>query len=80
MRSAHRRAGALAPPRSERADEARERVALDVLHHEVVAGLALADLEDGDDVRVVDARGEARLVEEHLDELLLVRRGAGAAA
>ena len=35
--------------------------------------LALADLEDGHDVRVVDARGEARLVEEHLDELGLLR-------
>ena len=57
-----------------------ERVALDVLHHQVVAPLGLADLEDGDDVGVMDARGEPRLVEEHLDELGLVRRGAGAGA
>ena len=44
-------------------------VALDVLHDEVVAGVGRSDLEDGDDVGVVDPRGEASLVEEHLDEL-----------
>ena len=63
---------ALAARRGAR-QEARQRVALDVLHHEVVAAVAGADLEDGDDVRMVDRRREARLVEEHLDELLLAR-------
>ena len=54
-------------------EEAPEGVALHVLHDDVVALLALADLEDGHDVRVVDARREARLLEEHLDELGLAR-------
>ena len=53
--------------------EPGERVALDELHHQKVAGLAHPHLEDGDHVRVVDARGEPRFVEEHLDELLLAR-------
>ncbi len=56
-----------------RARRRREGVALHVLHDDVVALLARADLEDGDDVRVVDPRGEARLLEEHLDELGLAR-------
>ena len=35
--------------------------------------VGVADVEDLDDVRVVEARGEPRLVEEHLDELLVLR-------
>src|SRR3954451_23666183 len=50
----------------------RERVALHVFHHEVVADGTRAYLEDRNDVGVMDARGESSLVEEHLDELLLV--------
>ena len=49
-----------------------DRVALDVLHHEVVLLVLDADLEDRNDVRVVEAGREARLVEEHLDEVLLL--------
>ena len=51
--------------------EAGQRVPLHVLHHEEVAVLARADVEDGDHVGVVNARGEACLVHEHVDELLL---------
>ncbi len=54
-------------------DDLRERVALDVFHHDVVPGVGHPDLEDRDDVRVMDQRREPRLVEEHLDELLLIR-------
>ncbi len=54
-------------------DEVREGVALHVLHDDVVALLARPDLEDGHDVGVVDPRGEARLLQEHLDELGLAR-------
>jgi hypothetical protein len=50
------------------------RVALDVLHHEVVAGSRGANFQDRDDVRVVDPRGQTRLVEEHLDELAVPRQ------
>src|SRR5262249_19693556 len=35
------------------------------------AVVVLADLEDGDDMRVVDAGGEASFIEEHPDELFL---------
>ena len=55
-------------------EEVPGRVALHVLHDEVVPGVGRPDLEDGDDVRVVDARGEAGLVEEHLDELGVPRQ------
>ena len=68
------RGGAVLPVLRRRVEEVPGRVALDVLHHEVVAGVGRADLEDGDDVRVVDAGREARLVEEHLDELGVPRQ------
>ena len=45
-----------------------ERPPGDVLHHQVEDVVDLAELEDADDVRVVDARGELGLVEEHLLE------------
>ncbi len=47
----------------------RKRVAVDVLHHEVGRLVLLADVEDLRDVRVLDARGDAGLVEEHLLEV-----------
>ena len=46
-----------------------------VLHHHVEIALGLDDVQDGDDVRLPDPRGEARLVEEHLPE-----RGVGGEA
>ncbi len=51
-------------------EKARQRVPLDVFHHEVVAAVGRAHFEDGHDVRMMDRCGQARLVEEHLDELL----------
>src|SRR5690348_3171256 len=51
--------------------ELGESFTLDVLHDEVVAALARADFQDGDDVRMVNPRRQSRLVEEHLDELFL---------
>ena len=50
--------------------------AVDVLHHDEVGVLADADVEDLGDVGVREVRREARLVEEHGDEaLLLAERG-----
>ncbi len=46
--------------------------AVDVLHDDEVGVVADADVEDLDAVRVRELRGEARLVEEHRDELLLL--------
>ena len=54
-------------------DQARERLATDVLHHEEQLVLAHDHVERGDHVGVLDARGEARLVEEHRRELGVVR-------
>ncbi len=50
-----------------------ERLALHVLHHEEELPLRRHDVERRDDVGVADARGEARLVEEHRDELGILR-------
>ena len=47
-------------------EQARQVDALDVLHGEVVRR-GFAPLEHLDDVRMVQARGQARLVEEHAD-------------
>src|SRR5690554_5910702 len=48
-------------------------VALDIIHHEEIAVAAgIIDIGRRDDVRVPDARREARLVEEHRDEFLFV--------
>ena len=57
-----------------RAKRRAKRVALDVLHHQVVADGAGAHFEDGHDVRVMNARSDARFVQEHLDELFLARQ------
>ncbi len=48
--------------------ELRERVAVDVLHDQVEDLVLLAEVEDLRDVGVLDARSDARLVEEHLLE------------
>ena len=54
-------------------DEARERLAADVLHDEQELVVVHDDVEGRDDVRVLDARGEPRLVEEHRGEVRVVR-------
>src|SRR5690606_26811442 len=50
-----------------------ERLALDVLHGEVIGAALLPELEDLDDVRMRELRREAGLVEEHVDEVLVLR-------
>jgi hypothetical protein len=50
-----------------------QRLALEVLHHEVVRALLFADLVGLHHVRVVQPRRDARLVEEQLDVLGLGR-------
>ncbi len=71
-RDAQRDADRQAPTARRRArEQTGQRIALDVLHHQEVAGLAGTDLEDGHDVRMMNARRDARFVEEHLDELFL---------
>ncbi len=53
-------------------DDLLEIGAVDVLHHDEVGVLADADVEDLGHVGVREVRGEARLVEEHGDEALLL--------
>jgi hypothetical protein len=48
-------------------------LAVHVLHREEVLAVLLADVVDVDDVVVVQRRGEARLVEEHLHEHRIAR-------
>ncbi len=45
---------------------------MQVLHGDPVGVDVLAELEDGRDVRMRDARGDARLVDEHVDEGLVL--------
>ena len=54
-------------------DDAVERLALEVLHRDEVALAVLPDLVGLDDVGVAEARGEPRLVEEHAEELRVLR-------
>ena len=58
-------------PRQVEGEPLRHGDALDVVHDEVEAVVALADVHDRNGVRMVDARGDAGLVEEHVDELAL---------
>ncbi len=55
------------------ANELRERLARDVLHHHEELAVARHDVERRDDVRVVDSGGEARFVHEHGDEFGILR-------
>ena len=50
-----------------------ERVAVDPLHDDEGALLLLADVDDARDVAVLDARGNARFVDEHLLEARILR-------
>ena len=52
-----------------------EVVAAQVLHRDEVLVVDVADVVDLDDVRVVERRGDARLVEEHADELRIAGCG-----
>ncbi len=61
-------------------DEAGERLAAHVLHDQEELLVLHHDVERRDDIRMLDARGEARLVEEHRREVLVVPRTARAAS
>jgi hypothetical protein len=54
--------------------QALQGLPLEVLHREKILPAFVADLDGLDDVRVIQARGEARLFEEHHEELLVVRQ------
>jgi hypothetical protein len=55
-----------------RAPDALEGLALEVFHRDVVAALVLADVVGLDDVGVVEPRGQARFLEEHPTEVLVL--------
>ncbi len=55
------------------AEEARERLALHVVHDQEQLAAERDDVEGRDGVRVADARGQPGLVEEHRDELGIAR-------
>ncbi len=55
------------------ADEARGGGAVDVLHRHVQLAVVLAEVEDLHDVRVCEAGADARLVDEHRDEVVILR-------
>ncbi len=57
-----------------RAQQLLKRQAVDVLEDEQQLVAVLDDVERRDDVRVRDARGEARLVDEHASDVLLARK------
>lgn len=52
-----------------RAEELRQRLAVHVLHHQHELAVLRGDVEHGHHVGVMDAPREARLVDEHGDEL-----------
>jgi hypothetical protein len=54
-------------------NEPRERLSGDILHHEKELFAVLDDVERRDDVRMTYADREARLVEEHADEIGILR-------
>lgn len=58
--------------RLELVEQVLEREPIDVLHDEVIPARDLANIDDGDRVRVMKMRREARLIEEHRDELRLL--------
>ena len=54
-------------------DDRLQVTAVDELHHDEERVVGGTDVEDGDDVRVRQTSAEARLVEEHRDEVLVLR-------
>ena len=57
-------------------DQLLQRAALDVLHRDVVGAVELAAVEDGDDVRVLEAGRRLGLAAEALDELAVLGEAA----
>ena len=70
----HRDADRLAHGDRPAMDPVRQQFALDVLHHDVVGPLVLADVVDGGDVRRAQRRGRARLGQKSRASLLVVLR------
>ena len=62
------------------AQQPREVLSLHVLHHQEDLALGGDYVQGGHHVRAPDPRGDARFVEEHGDELRILREHAGAAA
>ncbi len=60
-------------PRRSRANETCAGGAVDVLHGHVEFFVVLAEVEHLDDVRVAEASGYPRLVDEHRDEVRVLR-------
>ena len=60
------------PPLLGPAHHLAQRLAVEVLHGDPVGVVVLAEIEDLGDVRVVDAGRDPRLVEEHVDELIVL--------
>src|SRR6185312_15468100 len=54
-------------------DDRRQILSGQVFHADEVLALYFAELVDGDDVRVLEPRGDSRFVEEHLSQLSAVR-------
>ncbi len=63
------RRGDPALPLGDAAHESRERLAVHILHHDEELALGGKDVESGHDLRVVHSGREARLVDEHRNEL-----------
>ena len=80
MTSRPRRAGSRFPSFATHGASRESDSPCDVLHDEEELARRRHDVERRDDVRVPDARGEPRLVEEHRDELGILARTAGGAA
>ena len=56
----------------------RERIAFQILHHQVIDVVLLADIVERADMRVIQAGNRAGLTLEALAQLRLLRRGARA--
>ena len=65
---------------AQHAQHARQRRAVDQLHRQVELAAVLADVEQGDDVRVHQPRRQPRLVEQHARKRRDRRRARRAAA
>ena len=71
------RHGPLGPEWSAGSQHRLEVGAVDVAHGDEQPAIGLARVVDGDDVRVVEARRQPRLVQEPLAEALVVREALG---
>src|SRR5262249_26751245 len=61
------------PAFTTRAQDREQRLTFEILHRDEVATVCLAEIVNVDDVRMLDECGDARLVEQHVDERFLAR-------